>query len=75
VLVDPKRLHPLEPFGFLIRRVASVLIAAQAVCQSSPRCRAIAETVASSCRNASVAHKIAQAVSLARLPAVWELRR
>jgi hypothetical protein len=63
VFIDSERLHScgvLDPPGG-----SSVLIAFQAVCQQ--RCRAIAETVVSSCGNASMAHDIARAVSLDRV--------
>ena len=62
----PRVFTPLSRAGFLIRRLASAPIASQAVCQSTPKCRASAETVVSSCRNASTAHAIARVVSLDR---------
>lgn len=65
----PRVCTPWRRSGLLMRRSASAPIASQAVCQSTPRCRAIAETVVSSCRNASTAHAIARVVSLDRAPA------
>jgi hypothetical protein len=60
----PMVLMPLSRSGSAILVCASALIADQQVSHATPRCRAI--TVVSSCRNASTAHDVALAVSLAR---------
>ena len=57
---------PSRRAGSASRRVASASTASQQVCQSTPRCRASAETVVSSNVNASVAHAAAREVSFAR---------
>ena len=62
----PRVSTPISRAGSATRRVASVSIASQQVCQSTPRCRASAETVVSSCSRASVAQPIARLVSFAR---------
>ena len=62
----PNVTTPLSRLGSASRRTASTSIASQAVCQSTPRWRASAETVVSSWANASVAHLTARVVSLAR---------
>jgi hypothetical protein len=66
VLSTPMVLMPLSRSGSAILVCASALIADQQVSHATPRCRAIADTVVSSCRNASPAHDVALAVSLAR---------
>ena len=48
VLIDSEGLHPLSRSGLLVRALASTSIASQAVCQSTPKCLASAETVVSS---------------------------
>jgi hypothetical protein len=62
----PMVLMPLSRSGSAILVCASALIADQQVSHATPRCRAIADTVVSSCRNASTAHDVALEVSLAR---------
>jgi hypothetical protein len=52
--------------GWPTRASASVSIAVQAVCQSTPRCRASADTVVSSWLSASVAQRTARVDSSAR---------
>lgn len=61
-------LMPLSRSGSAILVCASALIADQQVSHATPRCRAIADTVVSSCRNASTAHDVALAVSRFRTP-------
>lgn len=62
----PRVTTPSSRAGSSRRLIASPSIASQAVCQSTPRCRANAETVVSSWARASVAQTTALAVSLAR---------
>jgi hypothetical protein len=57
VLVHPKGFTLVSRCGSPVRAFASISMAFQAVCQSTPRCRASAETVVSSWARASVAQR------------------
>jgi hypothetical protein len=62
----PMVLMPCSRSGRLISPWAAWAMAFMQVSHATPRRRASAETVVSSCRSASTAHAIARAVSLAR---------
>jgi hypothetical protein len=57
---------PVSRVGSPVRTFASISMAFQAVCQSTPKWRASAETVASSWARASAAQPTARTVSTAR---------
>jgi hypothetical protein len=65
----PIVLIPRSRSGSVMRCLAAFFTAAQQVSDATPRCRAIADTVVSSCRNASTAQVIARLVSFARTAA------
>ena len=48
VLIDSEGLHAAQPIGVADAGLGSTSIASQAVCQSTPKCLASAETVVSS---------------------------
>jgi hypothetical protein len=66
VLIDSQGLDVLQPGGSLVRAQASTSTASQQVCQSTPSCRASADTVVSSELSALVAQATARVVSTIR---------